>query len=125
MDSQELILDHYHHPRNLGVLEAPTHHAVSSNLSCGDSLSVDIAVKNGIIESIRWNGSGCALSQASASILSEHVTGKTLDETLALSKETILYLIGISPSPTRLKCALLSIETVHRAVSRDEVKKEG
>ena len=125
MDSQELILDHYHHPKNHGALDAPTHQATSSNLSCGDSLSVDIAVKNGIIEAIGWDGTGCALSQASASIISEHVLGKTTEETRNISKETLLSLLGISPSPTRLKCTLLSIDTIHRALSKDGVKKEG
>lgn len=124
MDSQELILDHYHHPRNHGVLDMPTHQAESSNLSCGDSLSIDIAVKNGIIESIAWSGTGCALSQASASILSEHTSGKSIDEAQSISKETVLSLLGISPSPTRLKCALLSIETIHKALSNSETTKE-
>lgn len=116
MNSHDLILDHYHNPKNFGKLSNPTHHAETENLSCGDSLSVDIVFKNGIMEEIGWTGNGCALSQASASLLSESVKGKNLEDIQRLSKESVFSLLGISPSPTRARCALLALETIHRAI---------
>lgn len=116
MLSQDLILDHYHHPRNFGTLRHATHHAETENLSCGDSLAMDIVVKDDIIEEIGWTGNGCALSQASASILSERMQGQSLEKTRNVSKEDIIEMLGIEAlSPARAKCALLSIETLHRA----------
>lgn len=116
---QDLILDHYHHPKNFGKLDAPTHSAKTENLSCGDSLTVDIIVKNGIIESIGWTGNGCALSQASASLLSEHAKGKSIKEVQQLSKEDVFSLLGTSFSPARTRCALLSLETFEKTLEKN------
>ena len=120
MNSQDLILDHYHHPKNFGRLDAPTHHAKTENLSCGDSLAMDIVVKDGIIEHVGWTGNGCALSQASASILSDFIRGKSVSDLENLSKEILLSLLGIETlSPARIRCALLSLETVRRALEKN------
>jgi nitrogen fixation NifU-like protein len=114
---QEIILDHYQNPRCHGCLEHPTHHADAKNLSCGDELHMDISVKDGIIEDVRWTGTGCAISQASASLLAEHVLGKSAAEAADLAKEDVLALLGLELSPNRLKCALLSLETLHKTLS--------
>lgn len=120
MNPSDLILDHYHHPKNFGKLDAPTHHAETENLSCGDSLAMDIVVKDGIIGRVEWTGNGCALSQASASILSEFIKGKPVGDLENLSKETFLSLLGIETlSPARLRCALLSLETVNRSFEKN------
>ncbi|QQS21160.1 MAG: iron-sulfur cluster assembly scaffold protein [Candidatus Moraniibacteriota bacterium] len=115
---EEVILDHYHHPRNMGSIPDPTHHANTENRSCGDTLSMDMSVRNDIIEAIGWSGNGCALSQGSASLLSEFALGKNVSDIRALSPENIFHLLGKSDfSPTRARCALLSLETIHHALS--------
>ena len=114
---QDLILDHYRNPRNQGVLKAPTHLAAANNPTCGDRLEMQLSVKNGIIADVKFSGSGCAISQASASLLSEFVKGKTIAGASALDTGGLLALLGVSLSPNRLKCALLSLETFSKAVN--------
>jgi nitrogen fixation NifU-like protein len=119
---QDLILDHYHHPKNFGLLPNATRHAETENLSCGDSLAVDIIVKDDKIERIGWTGKGCALSQASASLLSESVKGKCVSEMKNLSKETVFSLLGTNElSPTRARCALLSLETLQKTLEKNNL----
>jgi nitrogen fixation NifU-like protein len=113
---QELILDHYRNPRNRGVLKDSTHEASANNPTCGDKLSMQILEKNGIIESVKFTGSGCAISQASASILTESLVGKSIEEAKNLKKEDLLELLGIELSLTRLKCALLALDTLKKAL---------
>lgn len=116
---QQLILDHYRNPRNQGSLEAPTHEATGHNPTCGDRLEMQILVKNDIIEDVKFEGSGCAISQASASILTEFLKGKSIGEASQLTKEDLLALLGIELSPTRLKCALLSLDTLKKALKKN------
>jgi nitrogen fixation NifU-like protein len=115
---QEIILDHYHNPRCHGSLEHVTHRADAKNLSCGDELHMDILAENGIIEDVRFHGTGCAISQASASMLAEYVHGKSVAEAEKLATEDLLALLGLELSPNRLKCALLSLETLQKALKR-------
>lgn len=114
---QAIILDHYRNPRNRGTLEHPTHQAAGINASCGDKLHMDITVKNDIIEEVRFSGVGCAISQASASILTEAILAKPVAEVLALETKNILELLGVSLSPSRIKCGLLSLETVKKTLA--------
>lgn len=114
---QDQILDHYRNPRNYGSLEHATHHADAKNPTCGDSLHMDIAVENGTISDVRFSGSGCAISQASASLLSEAVRGKRVTDALALDPTAVLKLIGVPLSPNRMKCGLLSLETLHKTLA--------
>ncbi|NTW13536.1 MAG: SUF system NifU family Fe-S cluster assembly protein [Candidatus Moranbacteria bacterium] len=113
---QAIILDHSKHPRNCGELEHANHHGEAKNPTCGDSLSMDILTENGIIEDIRFDGAGCAISQASASLLTEAVKEKTIEEALALERDDILALLGVTLTPNRLKCALLALETLKKAL---------
>ena len=111
MNPQDLILDHYHHPRNFGTLPHATHHAETENLSCGDSLAMDIVVKDDIIEEIKWTGNGCALSQASTSLLSEAIHGRSVEYAQHISKDDVFALLGTEVlSPARTRCALLPME---------------
>ena len=110
------ILDHYHHPRHRGRLPHASHHAETRNLSCGDSLQMDTVITDGVIQSIGWEGSGCAISQASASILSDHFVGKTVTEAQRFTATDLLTLLNLDLTPARLKCALLSLETLHQAL---------
>jgi len=114
---QDQILDHYRNPRNFGSLEKPTNQASALNPTCGDSLHMDITVENGTIVDVRFNGSGCAISLASASLLTEHVKGKSAETISALEPKTVLELLGVPLSPVRLKCGLLSLETMKKALT--------
>jgi nitrogen fixation NifU-like protein len=110
---RENILDHYRNPRNKGRLEHPTHTHEEHNPLCGDVIRIDLHVnEDNVIDQVRFDGHGCAISQASASMLTEMVQGKTLDEAKALSKEDILEALGIEIGPVRLKCALLSLKVL-------------
>lgn len=113
---QDTILDHYHNPRCKGHLDVPTHTAGSLNASCGDKLQVDILVEGDIIKEARFEGAGCAISQASASLLLESLQGQSVQAARALSKNDLLALLGVELSPARLKCALLSLETVQKSL---------
>lgn len=118
---QEIILDHYRNPRNHGALEHPTHQARALNASCGDKLQMDIIVKNDMIEAVRFSGVGCAISQASASLLTESVIGKSVASALALEPKDTLALLGVTLSPSRVKCGLLSLETLKKTLSSDSL----
>jgi nitrogen fixation NifU-like protein len=110
---REIILDHYRNPRNKGRLENPTHTHEEDNPLCGDVIRVDLHVNDeNVIDQVSFDGQGCAISQASASMLTEMVQGKTLEEAKELGKEDILEALGIEIGPVRLKCALLSLKVL-------------
>ena len=114
---RENILDHYRNPRNKGHLENPTHSHEEHNPLCGDVLHIDLHVNDeDVIEEVRFDGQGCAISQASASMLTEMVQGKTLEEAKLVEKEDILEALGIDIGPVRLKCALLSLKVFKAGV---------
>jgi nitrogen fixation NifU-like protein len=106
---RENILDHYKNPRNPGHLDNPTATADGVNPLCGDELSVELLVEDGVVKDIRYNGHGCAISQAAASMLSEVVKGRPVAELSGLGKDDVLEELGIPLMPIRLKCALLSV----------------
>jgi nitrogen fixation NifU-like protein len=113
---QENILDHSRTPRHWGLLDEHRDHAHDDNPLCGDELEVTLKVDDdGRVLGIGWNGQGCAISQASASMLGEELLGKSLDEVKAYSKDAIFELIGIPLSMNRIKCALLSLKVVKAA----------
>jgi nitrogen fixation NifU-like protein len=114
---QDLILDHYRNPRNHGRLEHRTHHAKARNPTCGDELTMDIKVKNDKLEAVRFEGVGCAISQASASLLTEAIVGMKVDDVRALGPDFIFKFLGISLSPGRIKCGLLPLEAVQKALN--------
>lgn len=114
---QEIILDHSRNPRNHGTLEQPTHQAKALNASCGDKLQMDMIVKDDIIEEVHFSGVGCAISQASASLLTESIKGKSVSSALALEPKDVLTLLGVTLSPSRIKCGLLSLETVKKTLN--------
>jgi nitrogen fixation NifU-like protein len=109
---REIILDHYQNPRNRGTLDPHDYSYEDSNPLCGDEVRIDVRVKDGAVDAIAFSGQGCAISQASASILTELVEGKSLDEVKARGKDELLEEIGITLSPARLKCALLSLKVL-------------
>jgi nitrogen fixation NifU-like protein len=112
----ENILDHYRHPRQKELLTSLTVAHEERNLSCGDSLRVELHIGNGVITSIGWQGDGCAISQAGMSMLAEELMGKTTGDIEALTKNDILKMLGVEIGPRRLKCALLSLLTIKNAL---------
>jgi nitrogen fixation NifU-like protein len=112
---KDIILDYYRNPRNFGDLENPDVRAKDSNPLCGDIIEMQLKVNDGKVDDIRFKGKGCAISQASASMLTEMVKGKTLDQVKAMGKPDILQLLGIDPGPTRIKCALLGLKVLKLA----------
>ncbi len=117
MDYREYILDHYRHPRNYGKLEHSDVHAEDSNPLCGDQLGMDLQIEGDHITAVRFQGRGCAISQASASMLSEMIEGKTVQEVVQLGKDDILEALGIPISPGRIKCAFLSLRVLHSGLA--------
>ena len=113
----EIILDYYRHPRNKGTLEHAQISAKDSNPLCGDIIEIQLELdKNDKVRDVKFTGQGCAISQASASMLTELVKGKTLDDARKISKDEILSLIGGQLSAVRLKCALLSLKVLKTGV---------
>lgn len=109
---REVILDHYRNPRNKGTLDPADHTYEDTNPLCGDEVRIDVRVADDRIAEVKFSGRGCAVSQASASILTEMVEGLPLAEVKALTKDDLLEEIGIPVSPARLKCALLGLKVL-------------
>ena len=109
---REYILDHYKNPRNFGRIEAPDITHEEYNPLCGDVVGMDFRLRDGVIEDVMFHGRGCAISQASASLMTERLKGMTLEEARQVSKDDVLEELGIDISPARLKCALLSLKVL-------------
>jgi nitrogen fixation NifU-like protein len=113
---RETILDHYRNPRNKGTLDPADYSHEDQNPLCGDEVRVDLRVTDGLVSEVRFDGRGCAISQASASILTEMVEGRPLDEVKALTKDDLLEELGIPVSPARMKCALLGLKCLKAGI---------
>jgi nitrogen fixation NifU-like protein len=110
---RELILDHYRNPHNKGKLEQPDISYEDDNPLCGDRIHLYVSLDDqGRVQDVAWEGEGCAISMASASMLSEAIKGKSLEELRNLSKEDVLEMLGIELGPVRLKCALLPLKVL-------------
>ena len=135
---REIILDHYRTPRNRGELPPPAAHAVGHNPLCGDEIEVFLDVQDGVVHDIRVGGQGCSISQSSASMMSQAVKGKSLDEVRALVRRfkgmmtiddeggepdpsvklgDLEALQGVVKFPVRIKCATLAWNTLLDAMS--------
>jgi nitrogen fixation protein NifU and related proteins len=109
---REAILDHYKHPRRKGHLARADIHYHDHNPFCGDEITIELQVQDGTVVDAAFDGRGCAISQATASMLMEEIVGKSTDELKQLDKEYILELLGIEIGPVRLKCALLPLKAL-------------
>jgi nitrogen fixation NifU-like protein len=113
---KEYILDHYRNPRNFGHLDAPTAVAEDLNPLCGDKIRFELLVDaDGRVSDVRFSGKGCAISQASASMLSESLKGEKLEDVARFSQERVLENVGIGISPARMKCAMLGLKVAKSA----------
>ncbi len=109
---REYILDHYKNPRNFGRIEHADISHEELNPLCGDVVGMDFRVAEGRIEDVKFHGRGCAISQASASLLTERLKGMSLEGARQIEMEDVLDELGIEISPARLKCALLSLKVL-------------
>ncbi len=114
---KEIILDYYKNPRNKGTVPSPDATSKDSNPLCGDVVEMQLKFSDGKVSDIKFNGDGCAISQASASMLTEMVIGKTIDEVRKIDKTALLESLG-SPNlgAVRIKCALLPLKVMKSAV---------
>ncbi|CQR49283.1 MULTISPECIES: Fe-S cluster assembly sulfur transfer protein SufU [Haloferax] len=116
---RQQIMDHYKNPRNHGRLESPTFTHTGENPSCGDTITMDVQLADDgeTIERVAFSGDGCAISQASASMLTQRLPGTTLSELEAMDTDDITEMLGVDISPMRIKCAVLA-----RQVAQDGAK---
>ena len=116
---QQVILDNYHHPQNFGKPTKYTHHMRLENFTCGDSIDVYLNVEHGKVAEANFEGEGCSISIASASLLTEELKGKPIADVQALTIDDLLKLLGIELTPSRRRCAYLSLEAAQKALSVD------
>ncbi|OGY23875.1 MAG: hypothetical protein A2172_05060 [Candidatus Woykebacteria bacterium RBG_13_40_15] len=119
---REVILDLYRNPKNKGEIKDADFEAKSANPLCGDTIKIQLKMKNStslparqeskVIEKAVFSGSGCVISQASASLICSYITGKKLSEIKKIKSDDIIKLIGVRPSPSRLGCAILSLKAL-------------
>ena len=117
---REVILDHYKNPRNYGSFEEPHAHAEGQNPLCGDEVAISVLFgEDGeTIQDVRFEGRGCAISQAATSMLTDLVKGRKAEEVASLPKEELLEEVGIQLTPIRLKCAILGLGVLKVALHR-------
>ena len=120
---KETILDHYRHPRNYGDLPNANAHAKDANNLCGDVIEMQVRVNAGMIEDVRFRGEGCAISMATASMLTEFSKRKRVSEVKKLGKDDLIRLLGADPGPARIECALLALGVLKAAVNAQQSAK--
>lgn len=120
---RDFILEHYRNPHNKGSLDPHDLHFADSNPTCGDEMSMTLRLDGAgtAIADVAFDGRGCAISQASASILTDGLRGQSLDEVRAMNPKDLLDELGVPIGPARLKCALLAYKVLQGAVSGGEV----
>ena len=118
---REHILDHFRNPRHKGRLQKATASYEAWNPLCGDKLVFDVLVENGKLQDIAYEGEGCAISLAAASILSEAISGLHVEEIKKISYDDMLKLLKIPLTPARLKCGTLALDGVKAALKTMEV----
>jgi nitrogen fixation NifU-like protein len=120
---RDFILEHYRNPHNKGTLDPHDLHFADSNPTCGDEMSMSLVLDAGrtAIADVAFDGRGCAISQASASILTDGLRGQSLDEVRDMNPKDLLDELGVPIGPARLKCALLAYKVLQGAVCGGEV----
>ena len=113
---KEHILELYRSPSNFGILENANKEATEYNSVCGDEITVQLEVKAGIVKDVKFSGSGCAISMVSSSLLTDKIKGMKVSDVKEMNKEDIVKLLRVDVTPARIKCALLSLEAVKKAL---------
>lgn len=117
---RDYVLEHFKHPRNYGRLEHPDVSAAEDNPLCGDRITMDLKIEDGKISDVRFQGRGCAISQAAASMLTEMVKGHDVSEIADLGQQDLMEELGIPLSPVRQKCAMLSLKVLKSTIASIE-----
>ncbi len=126
----ETLIHAYEHPKHRGVIADADASAHEENISCGDRISVYIRLAKGLVADMKFEGTGCVISMASADLLLERLKGESIKGIMGFGKDELLKLINIDPGPVRLHCATLSLRAVRKAVlsyqhkSADKMTKE-
>ncbi|WP_005036457.1 Fe-S cluster assembly sulfur transfer protein SufU [Holophaga foetida] len=137
---QQVIIEHNKKPRNFGKLEPCTHHAHGLNPLCGDDIEITLVIENGIVQDLKFQGHGCAISQASSSLMTTNVKGKPVEEAEQMVEEframirgsldptkdpnilgRLSLFQGVRDLPSRVKCAVLPWATLHSAIKGEDV----
>ena len=118
------IMDHYKNPRNYGALEGDCVSRHEANITCGDVVDLDVEVVDGVLKRIGFEGDGCALSQAGASILFDELIGENVDFVLSLRKEDLVEMLGVDITARRMKCAVLGLLALQNALLKFSGEKE-
>ena len=121
---QEELLEHFRKPQNNILVEDPDFKVEENNPSCGDVLTMTGVVAAGTVMKLGFQGRGCVISQATASMLTEECLGKSLDAVLLLTSDDITKLIGVTLGPVRLRCALLALNVLHRGIMQCKQKRK-
>ncbi len=114
---RDYILEHYRRPHNFGVIDNPDASYEGANPLCGDRITMMLGIRDGRVAEVAFTGRGCAISQASASLLTDEVKGKTVEEVEKITSADLLDLIGVEISPARLKCAMLSHDSLQHTLT--------
>ena len=120
----ENIMEHYRDPQNLGTLKNPDVEFHDSNPLCGDEINIGIKIDNNKLKDVKFNCEGCAISKASASIVSEKIIGKNIKDIMKLEKEFVLDLLKIPLNPMRIKCAMLFLRALQKSIAQYLVKND-
>lgn len=115
---KEELMEHYRYPRNQGILDKPSFATEVFNPSCGDQVSFQAIIKDGVIRDIKFQGKGCVISQAACSMLTEKAVNKTIADLERLTTSDMICLVGVPLGPTRLRCALLCLEALHAGIKQ-------
>lgn len=110
------FLELYKNPSNFGILKNATHSRTEYNSVCGDEITMQLIIKNNLVKDAKFSGSGCILSIVSASLLTNRIKGKELKEIKKLDKQKIIKMLKIKVSNSRIKCAMLPLEAVKKAL---------
>lgn len=116
----EILLDHYRNPHNHGQIEDPTVKMLEYNPVCGDTVQLTLKIEGGVVTDIKFIGRGCSISQGSASMLTDRVKGMPIEEIKKITPQDILDTIGLPLGPSREKCAMLSLNTLHKSIRKYE-----
>lgn len=120
---QEILMDHYRNPRNSGTIAPCDFSAQQRNSSCGDEVTFMGILSDNVLVKIAFQGKGCVISQAAASMLSEKVVGMPWEHILALDKDDLIAMLGMQLGPVRLLCGLLSLTALQNGIREYQTKK--
>jgi len=113
---REHILELYKSPRNIGLIKNPTHEHTEYNSTCGDEIKIQLLIKDGKIQDAKFSGSGCVISIVASSMLTDKLKGLNVEKAKGLTPENLMELLKIKITPARIKCALLPLEAVKKAL---------